>query len=137
MPIEASAILGSLSGIGAIAWARRPRRRRQPAGSPAPRQVQAPRTTAAGQPLQPESGALIDAVGHHIELGPWSWWVVGLVLFAAEMLVPGFFLVWIGLAAAAVGALSLPFWDSAVWVWQLQAILFAASPSPPPSSAAS
>ncbi len=60
------------------------------------------------------------------ELGPWSWWVVGLVLLAAEMMVPGFFLVWIGLAAIAVGALSLLFWDSVFWVWQLQAILFAA-----------
>jgi hypothetical protein len=30
------------------------------------------------------------------ELGPWSWWVAGLVLLAAEMIVPGFFLVWIG-----------------------------------------
>lgn len=41
------------------------------------------------------------------ELGPWSWWVAGLVLLAAEMIVPGFFLVWIGLAALIVGALSL------------------------------
>ncbi|PDV88201.1 hypothetical protein CO652_11420 [Rhizobium sp. H4] len=59
------------------------------------------------------------------ELGPWSWWVVGLVLLAAEMIVPGFFLVWIGLAALIVGALSLLFWDGAFWVWELQAILFA------------
>lgn len=60
------------------------------------------------------------------ELGPWSWWVAGFVLLAAEMVVPGFFLVWIGLAALAVGALSLLFWDNALWVWELQAILFAA-----------
>jgi len=60
-----------------------------------------------------------------IELGPWSWWVAGLVLLAAEMIVPGFFLVWIGLAALIVGALSLLFWDGAFWVWELQAILFA------------
>jgi membrane protein implicated in regulation of membrane protease activity len=59
------------------------------------------------------------------ELGPWSWWVAGFVLLAAEMVVPGFFLVWIGLAALAVGALSLLFWDSAFWVWELQAVLFA------------
>jgi membrane protein implicated in regulation of membrane protease activity len=60
------------------------------------------------------------------ELGPWSWWIAGLVLLAAEMIVPGFFLVWIGLAALIVGVLSLLFWDDAFWVWQLQAILFAA-----------
>ncbi len=59
------------------------------------------------------------------ELGPWSWWVAGLVLLAAEMIVPGFFLVWIGLAALAVGILSLLLWDSAFWVWELQAVFFA------------
>ncbi|MBB3595461.1 hypothetical protein FHX08_005873 [Rhizobium sp. BK529] len=60
------------------------------------------------------------------ELGPWSWWVAGLVLLAAEMLVPGFFLVWIGLAALGVGVLSLLLWDTAFWIWQLQALFFAA-----------
>jgi len=60
------------------------------------------------------------------ELGPWSWWVIGLVLLAAEMIVPGFFLVWIGIAALAVGILSLLFWDAAFWVWEVQLILFAA-----------
>lgn len=59
------------------------------------------------------------------ELGPWSWWVAGLVLLAAEMIMPGFFLVWIGLAALVVGVLSLIFWDAAFWIWELQAILFA------------
>jgi len=59
------------------------------------------------------------------ELGPWSWWVAGLVLLAAELIAPGFFLVWIGLAALAVGVLSLLFWDAAFWIWELQAILFA------------
>jgi inner membrane protein len=60
------------------------------------------------------------------ELGPWSWWVIGLVLLAAELVVPGFFLVWIGLAAIIVGALSLLFWEDAFWGWQLQMLLFAA-----------
>jgi membrane protein implicated in regulation of membrane protease activity len=60
------------------------------------------------------------------ELGPWSWWIAGLVLLAAEMIAPGFFLVWIGLAALAVGVLSLLFWNETFWLWQVQAILFAA-----------
>jgi membrane protein implicated in regulation of membrane protease activity len=60
------------------------------------------------------------------ELGPWSWWVIGLILLAAEMIVPGFFLVWIGLAALAVGVLSLLRWDAGFWVWEVQLILFAA-----------
>ena len=60
------------------------------------------------------------------ELGPWSWWIAGLILLAAELVAPGFFLVWIGLAALIVGILSLLFWDNSFWFWQVQAILFAA-----------
>jgi membrane protein implicated in regulation of membrane protease activity len=59
------------------------------------------------------------------ELGPWTWWIVGLALLAAEMMVPGFFLVWIGLAALAVGILSLLLWNAAFWIWETQLILFA------------
>lgn len=36
----------------------------------------------------------------------WCWVVGGLVLVGAEMLLPGFFLLWIGFAAILVGALS-------------------------------
>lgn len=60
-----------------------------------------------------------------MELGPWSWWVLGFVLLAAEMIVPGVFLVWIGLAALAVGILSLLLWESGFWVWQVQLLTFA------------
>ncbi|MEZ2128330.1 MULTISPECIES: NfeD family protein [unclassified Sinorhizobium] len=60
-----------------------------------------------------------------IELGPWSWWVLGFVLLAAEMIVPGFFLVWIGLAALVVGILSLLLWASSFWVWEVQLLIFA------------
>ena len=38
-------------------------------------------------------------------LGPWSWWIFGLLLLAAELLVPGVFLIWIGASAIIVGAL--------------------------------
>ncbi|MDK4702753.1 NfeD family protein [Rhizobium sp. CNPSo 4062] len=61
-----------------------------------------------------------------VELGPWSWWLAGLALLAAELVLPGFFLVWIGLAAIIVGALSLLFWESSFWVWQVQGLVFAA-----------
>ncbi|TWF55092.1 NfeD family protein [Neorhizobium alkalisoli] len=57
-------------------------------------------------------------------LGPWTWWIVGLVLLAAELAAPGVFLVWIGLAALIVGALSLALWDAALWTWQVQLLLF-------------
>lgn len=38
----------------------------------------------------------------------------------------GVFLIWIGLAALVIGALSLFFWEAAFWAWQLQFVLFAA-----------
>lgn len=59
------------------------------------------------------------------ELGPWSWWVLGLILLGAEVVLPGVFLVWIGIAALIVGTLSLLFWDYGFWAWELQLILFA------------
>lgn len=60
-----------------------------------------------------------------VELGPWSWWLLGLVLLAAELLVPGVFLVWIGVAALITGALSLVLWEASLWTWQVQLVLFA------------
>ena len=33
------------------------------------------------------------------------WWVLALVLIAGEVLVPGYFLLWIGIAAAAMGVI--------------------------------
>lgn len=39
--------------------------------------------------------------------GPWAWLVGGLALCAAEMVAPGVFLLWIGLAALAIGLLEL------------------------------
>jgi membrane protein implicated in regulation of membrane protease activity len=60
------------------------------------------------------------------ELGPWNWMVLGFVLLGLEILVPGFFLLWIGLAALATGALSLLLWGSALWPWEVQVLLFLA-----------
>lgn len=54
-------------------------------------------------------------------LGGWSWVVLGLALMAGEMLAPGAFLVWLGLAALltgiVVGALALS--------WQAAGLVFA------------
>ncbi|MDF2601020.1 NfeD family protein [Methylobacterium brachiatum] len=56
-------------------------------------------------------------------LGPaWSWVIAGLVLAGAEIVVPGVFLIWFGLAAVATGLatalIPIP--------WQGQTLLFAA-----------
>lgn len=37
---------------------------------------------------------------------PWFWWALALALFAAEALLPGAFMVWLGLAASVTGFLS-------------------------------
>lgn len=58
------------------------------------------------------------------ELGPWNWMVLGLVLLALEIVLPGVFLLWIGIAAIIVGAITLVLWDTAFWVWQLQVVVF-------------
>lgn len=60
------------------------------------------------------------------ELGPWAWWVLGIVLLILEVLMPGVFLVWIGIAAVITGALSLLLWETSWWIWQLQWLVFAA-----------
>lgn len=58
------------------------------------------------------------------ELGPWNWMVLGFVLLALEIVLPGFFLLWIGLAALIVGAVSLFLWDAGFWTWHVQVLLF-------------
>ncbi|WP_117191861.1 NfeD family protein [Rhizobium terrae] len=60
-----------------------------------------------------------------VKLGPWVWWILGIVLLVAELAVPGVFLIWIGMAAIVIGALSLLLWDAGLWVWQVQLLLFA------------
>jgi membrane protein implicated in regulation of membrane protease activity len=62
--------------------------------------------------------------GIFAELGLWNWFVLGFVLLALEILVPGVFLLWIGIAALATGALSLLFWDGSFWIWQIQVLTF-------------
>ena len=58
------------------------------------------------------------------ELGPWNWMVLGFLLLAAEIVLPGVFLLWIGIAAILVGTLSLQFWGYALWSWQVQVLVF-------------
>lgn len=50
------------------------------------------------------------------------WWVLALILIAGEVLVPGYFLLWIGIAAAAVGVIVFALPNLSVLA---QAILFA------------
>lgn len=55
-------------------------------------------------------------------LGVWDWFIAGALLLILEVLAPGIFMLWLGLAALLVGCISL-FVD---WSWQSQFIAFAA-----------
>jgi len=52
----------------------------------------------------------------------WSWWLLGVILLGIEAMAPGFFLLWLGIAALLVGLLLAAFPDLP-WTWQV--LLFA------------
>jgi len=54
-------------------------------------------------------------------MGGWLWFVVAAIFFLLELMAPGVFMLWLGLAAILVGIISLV----AVLSWQLQLIVFA------------
>lgn len=57
-----------------------------------------------------------------MELVFWHWFVLGIVLLIAEVLLPtGFFLIWIGAAALLVGGAA---WAFPGINWETQAVLF-------------
>ncbi|HKU05345.1 MAG TPA: NfeD family protein [Bradyrhizobium sp.] len=53
-------------------------------------------------------------------LGTWNWLIFGFIMMALEVLAPGVFMFWLGLAAMLVGLLSFVFNPS----WQTQLIMF-------------
>jgi membrane protein implicated in regulation of membrane protease activity len=58
-----------------------------------------------------------------VTLGTWNWLILGLLLMALELLAPGVFLFWLGLAALLVGLLSFVLHPA----WQTQILMFALS----------
>ena len=54
-------------------------------------------------------------------LGAWNWFILAAVLLLLEVLAPGTFMLWLGLSAILVGAISL----AVIWSWQAQVIAFA------------
>ncbi|MCU4178763.1 NfeD family protein [Bosea sp. BH3] len=60
-----------------------------------------------------------------VNLGGWSWAILGLLLIGAEMLAPGIFLIWLGLAALLTGlvvGLSGIGWQAAMLVFAALAV---------------
>jgi membrane protein implicated in regulation of membrane protease activity len=56
-----------------------------------------------------------------VSLGIWNWFILAALLLLIEVLAPGMFMLWLGLAAIVVGIVSL----MVVWSWQAQLIAFA------------
>jgi membrane protein implicated in regulation of membrane protease activity len=56
--------------------------------------------------------------------GAWNWMILGTVLLALEILTPGVYLLWLGIAAIITGLLSFAFWETAFWGWQVQILAF-------------
>jgi len=56
-----------------------------------------------------------------VTLGTWNWLIFGVILMALELIAPGVFLFWLGLAALLVGLSSFAFTPS----WQVQILMFA------------
>ena len=54
-------------------------------------------------------------------LGNWNWLIFGIILMALEVLAPGIFLFWLGLAALLVGLIGSVLHPS----WQIEILLFA------------
>jgi inner membrane protein len=52
----------------------------------------------------------------------WAWFIAGALLLVLEVLAPGVFMLWLGLAALLVGLMSL----AVDWPWQAQFVAFAA-----------
>ena len=65
---------------------------------------------------------IVDAIR---EMGPWSWWILALILLGLEVLAPGTFFLWFGISAFVIGTISLAVGSgSGFWVWQTQMIGF-------------
>ena len=61
---------------------------------------------------------MMDAIA---SFGIWNWFIAGGILLGIEVIAPGTFMLWLGLSAILVGAISLV----VVWPWQAQFIAFA------------
>ena len=56
-----------------------------------------------------------------VSLGAWNWFIAAAVFFLIELLAPGVFMLWLGIAAIMVGVIAL----GATLSWQAQLIMFA------------
>jgi membrane-bound ClpP family serine protease len=50
---------------------------------------------------------MADIIATVASLGPWAWIIAGAILLALELVMPGAFMMWFGIAATLVGAVRL------------------------------
>ena len=109
LPMEATSMLGSLAGIGEIAkatfgesavsaQAAARRTSSVPSTGPTP-----PRGDAAESNQECRGRVMAEMF---TTLGTWNWLIFGFILMALELIAPGVFLFWLGLAALLVGLVS-------------------------------
>ena len=60
-------------------------------------------------------------LGWVVSLGTWDWFILAALLFLLEVLAPGMFMLWLGLAAVIMGIVA----STIVLSWQVQLIGFA------------
>lgn len=58
------------------------------------------------------------------DFGVWNWFILGAVLLAVEILTPGVYFLWLGIAAILTGLLSFLLGNVGIWTWQLQVVAF-------------
>jgi membrane protein implicated in regulation of membrane protease activity len=56
-----------------------------------------------------------------VSLGIWNWFILAAVLLLLELMMPGVFMLWLGISAILVGIIS----TAVSWSWQAQSIAFA------------
>lgn len=54
-------------------------------------------------------------------LGNWNWLILAAIFFVLELLVPGAFMLWLGISALLVGLIGF----MVAWAWQFQLVAFA------------
>lgn len=62
--------------------------------------------------------------GWFVQIAPWHWMTLGVVLMLVELVAPGAFMLWFGLAALATGLVAWAFGDLG---WQGQGLVFLAA----------
>lgn len=60
------------------------------------------------------------------DFGVWNWFILGAILLAIEILAPGVYLLWLGVAAIITGLLSFLLGNAGIWGWQTQVLVFLA-----------